>query len=487
MLPLFSPQNESPAYDAFLAAYPAYRHTFHIDDLRAREYSRLDAQGHVYLDYTGGGLHGDHQITQHMEMLRDGVFGNPHSTNPTSMEMTRLDEHARAYVLEFFNASPDEYVVIFTSNASGALKIVGESFPFAPGAHFTLTYDNHNSVNGIREFARHKGAVVTYVPVMPPNMRIDEARLVEALDQGQGQPNKLFAFPAQSNFTGVQHPLEWISYAQERGWVVLLDAAAFVPTNRLDLSQWRPDFVDISFYKMFGYPTGVGSLLARKSALAMLRRPWYAGGTISFSTVGGMNYYLTPGSASFEDGTINYLSLPAVEFGLRHLNSVGVESIHERVMCLCAWMIENLVKLHHSNGKPMILIYGPTVTEGRGATVQFNFFDPDGEMWDCGAIEEAANKRNISIRTGCHCNPGAREIALGIDVADMNACFADASRKTYPEFLESIVDVKDGAVRVSLGIASNFADVYRFMEFAESFVDRPVEARSPEFVLPHGH
>ena len=75
------------------------------------------------------------------------------------MAMTQLVEHARAFVLEFFNASPDEYTVIFTPNASGALKLVGEAYPFAPGDQYLLTFDNHNSVNGIREFARARGAM----------------------------------------------------------------------------------------------------------------------------------------------------------------------------------------------------------------------------------------------------------------------------------------------------------------------------------------
>ena len=61
-------------------------------------------------------------------------------------------------MLEFFNAPPDEYLCIFTANASAALRLVGESYRFAPGGTFALTFDNHNSVNGIREFARRKGA-----------------------------------------------------------------------------------------------------------------------------------------------------------------------------------------------------------------------------------------------------------------------------------------------------------------------------------------
>ena len=146
------------AYEAFLSAFPAYASTGRLDTLRATEYARLDQQRQVYLDYTGGGVYAEAQVREHVAMLTDGVFGNPHSKNLTSMAMTERVEQTREYVLRYFNASPDEYMVIFTPNATGALKLIGESYPFGPGDNYLLTFDNHNSVNGIREFARAKGA-----------------------------------------------------------------------------------------------------------------------------------------------------------------------------------------------------------------------------------------------------------------------------------------------------------------------------------------
>src|SRR5213079_3580323 len=104
-----------------------------------------------------------------------------------------------------------------------------------------------------------------------------------------------------------------------------LDAAAFTATSGLDLSQWKPDFVVQSFYKLFGYPTGVGCLLARKSALAKLRRPWFSGGTITVASVQGDKYYLAEGASAFEDGTIDYLNIPAIEIGLKHIESIGYD------------------------------------------------------------------------------------------------------------------------------------------------------------------
>ncbi|MFN8380119.1 MAG: aminotransferase class V-fold PLP-dependent enzyme [Anaerolineae bacterium] len=460
------------AYESFLGEWPGYGATAELDALRQREYARLDAQDQVYLDYTGGSLYADGQLHDHMALLQRGVFGNPHSSNPTSRAATELDEHAREYVLRYFNASPEEYVAIFTLNASGALKLVGESYPFGPGSRYLLTFDNHNSVNGIREFARVRGAEVTYVPVVPPDLRADTAFLREALHAADPHAHNLFAYPAQSNFSGVQHPLEWIGEAQSLGWDVLLDAAAFAPTNVLDLNRWKPDFVDLSFYKMFGYPTGVGCLIARRTALAKLQRPWFAGGTIEIASVQGQGHFLHEGVAGFEDGTINYLILPAVEIGLRHLESVGVPLIHERVMCLTGWLIDQLMALRHANGRPLIRLYGPADVIQRGGTVTVNFYDPDGHLMDWRWIEQQANQVNISLRTGCFCNPGAGEVINGLTAEDMAPHFQNHDRMTFQEFITVMDGKAAGAVRVSLGIASNFEDVNRFVEFAKSLLNQ---------------
>jgi molybdenum cofactor sulfurtransferase len=198
----------------FLEACPEYASTAIVDEVRAREFGRLDALGQVYLDYTGSGLYAASQVRRHAEMLLGRVLGNPHSRNPASVESTGLVERARLCVLRFFSASPEEYAVVFTANASQALKLVGESYPFAAGDELLLTFDNHNSVNGIREFDRAHGARTVYVPMVPSDLRVDDAVLERALAAGPPRGRKLFAFPAQSNFSGVQHPLDWIAKAQ---------------------------------------------------------------------------------------------------------------------------------------------------------------------------------------------------------------------------------------------------------------------------------
>ncbi len=464
--------NPDHEFIAFLRDYPTYPTTHLIDDLRTVEYARLDLGGHIYLDYTGGGIYADSQLRRHHHLLTEHVFGNPHSSNPTSQAATRLVEHAREYVLKFFNADPEEYIAVFTPNASGALKLIGESYPFANG-RYLLTFDNHNSVNGIREFAHARGARVTYLPVGLPDMRADASQLDRELAQPSKDGHDLFAYPAQSNFSSVKHPLEWIEKAHAHGWDVLLDAAAFVPTSKLDLSKVKPDFVPISFYKMFGYPTGIGALLARKQAMAKLHRPWFAGGTITVASVQGDKYYMADGAAAFEDGTIDYLNIPAIEIGLKHIESIGYDVITERVHCLTGWLLDKLTAMKHSTGVPLVRVYGPTRMEGRGGAVTVNFYDKDDNPIDHRSIEEQANNVNISLRTGCFCNPGAGEVALGISRVELDVCFTSPEhedRLSIDDFRLCIDGKSSGAVRISVGMVTDFKDVQGFLAFAKSLL-----------------
>ena len=459
----------STALKTFISAHPEYERTSALDALRQREFGRLDAQGQIYIDYTGSGLYGSSQVERHKEALLGEVLGNPHSDSPASRLATSLVERCRRRVLDFFRADPREYAAVFTANASHALKLVGESYPFGPGDLFLLTFDNHNSVNGIREFDRLRGARTTYVPMIPPELRVDESVLDRHLDEANRGGHNLFAYPAQSNFSGVQHPLEWIEKAQAKGFDVLLDAAAFVPTNRLDLSRFHPDFVALSFYKMFGYPTGVGALIARHSALRKLHRPWFAGGTIETASVQADRFVFSTGAAGFEDGTLDFANIPAVELGLDLIESAGLDTVHERVLLLTGWIIERLLDLKHPNGKPLVRLYGPAHTERRGGTLAFNFYDASDGIIDHREVERRASDRNISLRSGCFCNPGAGELALGLSRGELEKCFAKSPRMTRDD-LRLCIDAKaTGAVRVSLGLASNFADAQALVEFAATF------------------
>lgn len=78
-------------------------------------------------------------------------------------------------------------------------------------------------------------------------------------------------------------------------------------------------------------------------------------------------------------------------------------------------------------------------------------------------VEYAASTRNISLRTGCMCNPGGAAAILGI-VEEMGELYPGVTLNDF----EARMGRELGVVRISLGLASNFQDVWRVIQFASS-------------------
>ncbi len=442
----------------------------YFNELRKQEFSRLDRQRHVYLDYTGGNLYAQSLIDRHFEYLRESVYGNPHSTNPPSQLSTQNVTEAREKVLRFFNAT-DDYYCIFTANASATLQIVGECYPFCESSYFLLTADNHNSVNGIREYCQSKGGDYTYCPLHYEDLTIDEISMTELLQKHADCKHKLLAFPAQSNVSGVKHPLAWVEKAQSLGWDVLLDAAAFVPTSRLDLSVVKPDFVSVSFYKIFGYPTGIGCLLVRKSKFDLLKKPWFAGGTVTAVSVNYGGYFLASDHERFENGTVNYLDIPAISRGLDFIEGIGMDRINRRVKHLTQQLIQQMQALRHTNGTPLIRMFGPTDLNLKGGTIIFNVNDPSSHAFPFEEVEQQANAALISLRTGCFCNPGIDEVNNCVSTEDLAKYFSSRNTGNYHDMFEFLGKMR-GAIRISVGIPTTMGDIERFVQFLQKFKDK---------------
>ena len=443
----------------------------YFSELRSREFSRLDSAGEAYLDFTGSGLYSERQVALNSERMRRGVFGNPHSENGPSRESTALIERAKAELLAFLDASPDEYVVCFTANTSAAIKLVAESFEFGEHAPLVMSADNHNSVNGIREFARARGARVHYIQ-LDDKLRMESPhQTLRLLTSGAGG---LLAYPAQSNFSGVKHPLELISTAQRFGYTVLLDAAAFLPTNKLSLTQFPADFVALSAYKMAGYPTGVGALVARRRALARLRRPWFAGGTVEYASVQHGRHLMRAGAEGFEDGTPAFLSIASLGDALAFLEDVGIDRISRHVTRMTTIFINGLRSLRRRDGSPLVTVYGPGPSTDRGGTVAFNIRGRERAAVPFDIVVDRARDEGVSLRGGCFCNPGASEAAFRFRVAESASCLQAVSESGFSieKFAECMGHhVPVGAVRASFGVASNRRDVDRALRVAASLTN----------------
>eukprot|EP00920_Eleutheroschizon_duboscqi_P008285 GHVT01019151.1.p1 GENE.GHVT01019151.1~~GHVT01019151.1.p1 ORF type:complete len:381 (+),score=88.54 GHVT01019151.1:124-1143(+) len=302
----------------------------------------------------------------------------------------------------------EDYSIIFTSGATGALKLVGENFNWQRGSRFYYLRINHNSVLGIREYALLHGANF---------LAVSEAQVDSILAQRKARgapaatraalPKCLFAFPAKDNFAGLFYPMQWIEDIQTYGltddcqWEVLLDAAAYVPTKSISLRRHQVAFMAVSFYKMFGYPTGLGALVMRKDASSSFFKVYWGGGTVVQAVCDSRWCRMKDSpSARFEDGTVSFLAIAALKYGLRALNAVGMDAISLHVSILTQYTTIEMDLLHHFNGNPVTERYARNRTAAIGGIVAFNILDPHGSYVNFAEVssQKKAKKQTINQR-----------------------------------------------------------------------------------------
>jgi selenocysteine lyase/cysteine desulfurase len=440
-----------------------------FERLRRSEFSRLDECGIAYLDYAASALYGASQVAAYSDRLMRGVFGNPHSEHGPSKASEADLEFARAATLEFFDADPAVYDVCFTANTSMAIKLVAESYAFGPGRGLLLSADNHNSMNGMREYARGAGATARVLPLADDLTLLKPAELLTEFAESPARG--LFGFPAQSNFSGVKHPLALVRDAQHLGYDVMLDAAGVGCGSSISLRRYPAEFLVFSFYKIFGLPTGLGALVARRDALDRLERPWFAGGTVDFVSIEHDRHQLRPGHGAFEDGTPNFLNLGAVAVGFEFLSKIDRAALAQRLERLTADFIERAGNLLRRDGTPSIKVYGPVSMDARGATVAFNILNPDGSTVPYQTVEARAREAGVAVRGGCFCNPGAAERAFEFRRFDVARTLDGLRQDFTPERLRTRLggDATVGAIRLSMGLPTIEEDIDRALAVAESF------------------
>ncbi|PWA45494.1 molybdenum cofactor sulfurase [Artemisia annua] len=507
-----------------------------IDDIRATEFKRLD--GSVYLDHGGATLYSELQMDAIFKDLTSNVYANPHSQSSSSLATSDIVEDARLQVLNICNASPKEYKCIFTSGATAALKLVGEAFPWSSQSTFMYTIENHNSVLGIREYALEKGAgalAIDFVEDSESSFKVLQHPLkkrsdVRTLDkEPTDHAYNLFAFPSECNFSGARFNLDLIDTIKEhskqllegsevsRGcWLVLLDAAKGCSTDPPDLSKHKPDFVAISFYKLFGYPTGLGALIVRNvdflaictEAAKLLKKTYFSGGTVAASIADIDFVKRREGiEESFEDGTLSFISIASIRHGFEILNTLTTISISRHTSSLARYTRNMLLALRHADGEEVCKIYGmeyikmqlhrnnyllfQAVYSGLGPVVSFNLKRPDGSWVGHREVEKLASLSGIQLRVTfiaslfLPLNMAYAFIVvvftfcvLCIDrVLLQSWCMFQAGHVCWDDY--DILNGKPtGAVRVSFGYMSTFEDAWKFMNFiVSSFVLLPTTSR----------
>ena len=371
--------------------------------------------------------------------------------------------------------------MVFVANATAGIKLVVDAFSeYKDGFWYGYHRDSHTSLVGAREVA---GA----------GHRCFESREVEdwLVGKDEGTVNAhdaalhLFAYPAQSNMNGCRLPLNWpgrfreFSAGMQNRIYTLLDAAAFVSTSPLDLSDpsQAPDFTCLSFYKMFGFPD-LGGLVVRKDSSHVLRqRKYFGGGTVEMVTCRDEQWHIKKeGSVheQLEDGTLPVHSIVALDNAITvHQSLFGtLHQISVHTSFLAMQLYNGLKSLGHTNGRPACTIYKELSasyedSQTQGPIAAFNLQNSHGAFVSCAEVEKLAAIKKIHLRSGGLCNPGGIAASLNLSPWEMKRNFSSGHRCGNEN--DIIGGKPTGMLRVSIGAMSTMQDVTTFLSFVDEF------------------
>ncbi|KJE95109.1 molybdenum cofactor sulfurase [Capsaspora owczarzaki ATCC 30864] len=495
----------------------------------------------TYLDHAGAAPVPRSLVEAHLSGLATTLLGNPHShhDHTASRETGDAIDAARAAVCKHFNVSLRDYAVVFTSGCTGALKLVADcllTLPLAPNAapssvvsEFSYLCDNHTSVLGMRAPAAASGRTVRCIR---PDELVSTAT-APALNQtsspSDSARNTLFVYPVQSNFSGEKYPLDWINQlqsaqlqfcptpatqhnpAQERqpfaNTIVCIDASSMAATAAIDLSEHPADLVALSFYKLFGYPTGLGALLVRRTSrvVPLMTKSYFGGGTVEAASA--TDPFHAPRrdlSARLEDGTLNFQAIAALPLGFAWLDAMArhgqqaaasdqltshalrlavtsgdvssfraMHLIALHTHALAVVLARHLEALRSRNGAPVCCLYLGLQTPGEqphplrfdshGAIVTFNVLRADGSTVGYREFEKLAAVRGIHLRGGCFCNPGACQSFLHLTTDDIVRNYKDGH--VCWDDRDIIHGQATGAIRASFGATTRLSDIATLLQF----------------------
>lgn len=470
-----------------------------VEALRAREYPMLHSMAAcctlkavansyldtTYLDHAGTTLYPRSLIENYSSDLISNLLGNPHSVSASSQLSARRIENVRRRVLHLFNASPEDFDVVFVANATAGIKLVADSFrEHKSGFWYGYHKDAHTSLVGVREVARNHKCFVSDEDVSIWITGECNGQLDQVGDSALG----LFAYPAQSNMNGRRLPLNWCHHIRNRsdgnngGLYTLLDAAALVSTSPLDLGDGSraPDFTVMSFYKIFGFPD-LGALIIRKvSGHVLQHRKYFGGGTVELVTCVKEQWHIKKENTlheQLEDGTLPIHSIIALDNALDvHERLYGtLKQISLHTSFLANELYSCLKALHHGNGAPVCEIYQDLESsysdpKTQGPIIGFNMRNSAGAWISNAEVEKLAAIKNIHLRSGGLCNPGGIATSLGLSPWEMKHNYSAGQRCGNDN--DIIGRKPTGMIRLSLGAMSTLRDVQTFLDFmSEFFVD----------------
>ena len=370
----------------------------------------IDAEVDFYAKHNAAAHRGAHQLAE---------------------EATEMFEASRETVASFLGAKTDE--IVFTKSATESLNLLAYAFSNAePGSQFAISsehsivvseMEHHANLIPWQQLAKRSGAELKWFGVTSDG-RLDESNIDSLITS----KTKIVAITQQSNVLGTINNLERIiEKAHKFGAIVIVDACQSVPHLPVDVTTLGADFLAFSGHKILG-PTGVGVLWGRYELLNDLPPFLFGGSMIENVTMTDATWAEAP--RKFEAGVPNMAQVIGLAAGIKYLQSIGLDAVHEHETALTGYLLKEL------NQIPGIAVVGPTDISLRGGTVSFTV-----EAIHPHDLGQYLDSAGIAVRTGHHCAwPLTR--ALGVPATTRASLYLYNDNSDIDALIAAIKDAK---------------------------------------------
>jgi len=341
---------------------------------------KINGKRLVYLDSSATSLKPRQVIEKEQEYYTQYCANVFRGIYKTSEEATEEFENARTKVAAFIGAK-ESAEVIFTRNTSESINLVAQAMKKTDEVVTTIM-EHHSNFVPWQQLAELK------VWKLGEDRRLD----LRELDRLVTPKTKLLAITAVSNVLGTISPIRNICHIVKKinpHCLVLVDAAQAVPHMKINIEDWKADFVAFSSHKMLG-PTGVGVLWGRRELLEELSPYQYGGEMIKEVHVDKTIFADLP--HKFEAGTPHIAGVIGLGAAVDYLQALGMDAIRKHEIEITRYALKALANIKG------ISIYGPHDAQDRGGVIAFTMKDTHAHD-----IAQLLDENNVCIRAGHHC------------------------------------------------------------------------------------
>ncbi|CDA29947.1 cysteine desulfurase family protein [Eubacterium sp. CAG:156] len=191
-----------------------------------------------------------------MVPLLEDEYGNPSANYPFGDRAGSIVERARIRMAGMINANPEN--IIFTSGGTESDNSAILKIKDIENSHIITTKIEHHAVLNTCEYARKKGAEVTYLNVNPDGeINIDE------LEKSIKENTRLISVMFANNEIGTIEPIAKIGrLARAYGITFHTDAVQAFGHVPINVARMNIDMMSVSAHKFNG-PKGIGFLYVR--------------------------------------------------------------------------------------------------------------------------------------------------------------------------------------------------------------------------------